>query len=170
MAHQLEHQEISSHQHNQHIKILVDNLQSPANYGMMIRAAEALGVKEIIFYSERFDTLTAKMKRSSRSAEKYIQVRFVKDFEAEIEQAKADEFEIISLEHTSDSQQIRMCNFNQKSKLLICGNEAIGVSDSLLEMSDYAVHLPMYGENSSMNVVMATSIALWEIIGADDVQ
>ncbi len=164
MEYQLEHQEITTQKHPLRLKLLVDNLQSPANFGMMTRMAEALGVEEIIFLSDEFSELTSKMKRSSRSAEKNLKVRFAQDLISEIQVLKKEDFEIIGLEYTSESKDITKLEFTQKSKALICGNEAYGISPELIRESDYCVHLPMYGKNTSMNVVMATSIALWELI------
>ncbi len=36
-------------------------------------------------------------------------------------------------------------------------------NDDLLEASDHCVHIPMLGMNSSMNVICAASIAVFEI-------
>jgi len=47
---------------------------------------------------------------------------------------------------------------------LIIGSENTGVSQDLLDASDVAVHIQMYGQNSSMNVAMATTIAVFELI------
>ena len=164
MEYQLEHQEITTQKHSKRLKLLIDNLQSPANYGMMVRMAEALGVEEIIFFSDQFSELSSKMKRSSRSAEKNIKVRFTQDLIFEIQALKEENFDIIGLEYTTESKDITKIDFNDKAKALICGNEAFGVSSEIIKSTDYCVHLPMYGKNTSMNVVMATSIALWEII------
>ena len=46
---------------------------------------------------------------------------------------------------------------------LILGNESKGVNDDLLEASDYCIHIPMLGMNSSMNVICAASIAVFEM-------
>ena len=35
----------------------------------------------------------------------------------------------------------------------------------LLDLSDHALHVPMYGENSSMNVATSCAIALYELTG-----
>ena len=52
----------------------------------------------------------------------------------------------------------------EKLLRLVLGSENTGVSESLLSLSDITTHIPMYGNNSSMNVVSAASIACYEII------
>ncbi|HCY81920.1 MAG TPA: RNA methyltransferase, partial [Xanthomarina gelatinilytica] len=41
--------------------------------------------------------------------------------------------------------------------------ENFGISETVLTLSDAIIHINMFGQNSSMNVVQATSIALYEI-------
>ena len=52
---------------------------------------------------------------------------------------------------------------DKNSKIaFIIGDENHGVSDAILKQCNVIVHIEMYGQNSSMNVVQATSIALYE--------
>ena len=46
---------------------------------------------------------------------------------------------------------------------LIVGSENAGVSQDLLNISDYTIHIPMFGQNSSMNVATACAIAVFEL-------
>ena len=73
-------------------------------------------------------------------------------------------FEIIALEIASNSKPLKevVIPENQKIALLI-GSEIDGISDELLKISNQIVHINMFGKNSSMNVVQAASIALYEI-------
>ena len=47
--------------------------------------------------------------------------------------------------------------------VLVIGDENFGISESILKQSDAVIHIDMFGHNSSMNVVQATNIALYEI-------
>jgi len=75
---------------------------------------------------------------------------------------------IIALEISSSSVDINSDEFRavlskQKPVCLILGSENTGVSETLLSLSDITAHIPMMGNNSSMNVVSAASIACFEI-------
>src|SRR5690606_40625554 len=50
-------------------------------------------LEEIIFFSQDIKTITTKIKRSSRSAEKYIRVRFTQNLEEELEKFKKEKLE-----------------------------------------------------------------------------
>ena len=47
--------------------------------------------------------------------------------------------------------------------MLVVGSERNGIQHEILTCADSVYHIPMYGQNSSMNVAQATSIALYEI-------
>jgi tRNA G18 (ribose-2'-O)-methylase SpoU len=71
----------------------------------------------------------------------------------------------VSLEITSESIDIEEFIVNGNGKIcLILGSENSGVSQALLDCSDVTIHIPMLGNNSSMNVANACSIAAYEII------
>jgi tRNA G18 (ribose-2'-O)-methylase SpoU len=46
---------------------------------------------------------------------------------------------------------------------LIVGNEVEGVSQALIDCSDHVIEIPQVGTKHSLNVTVATGIALWEI-------
>lgn len=48
--------------------------------------------------------------------------------------------------------------------VLIAGSESTGVPKALLTLCDASVHLPMYGQNSSMNVSVALGAAVYLLL------
>ena len=78
---------------------------------------------------------------------------------------KAKRYFIIALEITDSSTSLDDFTLNTNQPIaLIIGNENIGVSEDILKLADEIVHIKMFGENTSMNVVQATSITLYELI------
>jgi TrmH family RNA methyltransferase len=49
--------------------------------------------------------------------------------------------------------------------LFILGNEVDGVSKKLLEQSDIIAEIPMRGDKESLNVSVATGVALFRMLG-----
>jgi tRNA G18 (ribose-2'-O)-methylase SpoU len=77
---------------------------------------------------------------------------------------KTDNYTIYALEITKNSIPIHKASFKKNQKIaLVIGDENFGVSDEILKLSDGIFHIDMFGQNSSMNVVQATNIALYEI-------
>ena len=52
---------------------------------------------------------------------------------------------------------------------MIIGDENLGVSGNILVKVQDSIHINMFGDNSSMNVAMATGIALFELTKQYDV-
>ncbi len=159
---QLQHSEIKNSHHDLDIILIVENVISPSNCGMLIRTAEAFGVKQIFFISEEHTKLSPKMKRSSRSTEKYVDITFVKSSEEAL--MKLKNHELIALEYSNNSSDLNSFKANNKNIALIVGNERGGVSDFLLNEAKISIHIPMFGVNSSINVAVATGIALNQLI------
>ena len=92
-----------------------------------------------------------------------MQLVFKNDIDL-IKSLKNEGRHIISLEITSQSTPIHLTQFsNDKKIVVVIGDENFGISETILNISDSVIHIDMFGQNSSMNVVQATNIALYEI-------
>ena len=145
------------------ITLICDNVTNAPNIGSLLRISDALGVEELIFCGEN-SQLGKRMKKTSRSTEKYVSYKEESDILQVVTSLKAKRYFIIALEITDSSISLDdfLLNTNQPIALII-GNENIGVSEDILKLADEIVHIKMFGENTSMNVVQATSITLYEL-------
>jgi tRNA G18 (ribose-2'-O)-methylase SpoU len=104
------------------------------------------------------------MTKTSRATEKVVNFELQKDAVLVIKKLKQENHQIISLEITSNSKPLHQVQFNSdKPIVLVVGDENFGVSNDILKLSDSIIHVDMFGQNSSMNVVQAANIALYEI-------
>lgn len=145
------------------ITLVCENVTNAANVGSLFRTADAFGVEKLIFCGSPIP-LGRKMTKTSRSTEKHVPYERHEHTEDVVKNLKTLGYQIIALEIASTSSPLKDMRFkpNQPIALLI-GDENFGISEICLELSDYIVHIAMFGQNSSMNVVQATSIALYEI-------
>ena len=146
------------------VSILADNITLTKNIGALFRLCDSLGVEHLYLTGEAATSSDAKFSKVSRFTERSVAYSIEPDAIKTIEKLKQDGYTIISLELTSHSKNIREFDFSIAEKTcLILGNEAKGVDNALLEASDHCVHIPMLGMNSSMNVICAASIAVYEM-------
>lgn len=104
------------------------------------------------------------MTKTSRSTEKNVNYETSESISDVVQTLKEKNYQIISLEITSNSKPIHTFSFsNDKPIALIIGDENFGISESIIQNSDTILHIDMFGKNSSMNVVQATTIAFYEI-------
>jgi len=104
------------------------------------------------------------MKKTSRATENSVSHEVSENTLNIVQSLKNENYQIISLEITDSSKPIHAFQFSRKKPIaLIIGDENFGVSEDILKLSDTVIHINMFGQNSSMNVVQATNIALYEI-------
>lgn len=145
------------------IILVCDNVTNAPNVGSLFRIADAFGVEKLILCGETI-SLGRKITKTSRATEKVMTFEICKDIIHVVKNLKAQNHKIISLEITSTSSALHTMEFlGEQPIVLVIGDENFGVSDAILTISDAVVHIDMYGFNSSMNVVQATNIALYEI-------
>ena len=151
--------------------LILENLRSVENTGSIFRTAEGLGVSKIILVGttptplDRFGRKRADFAKVSLGAEEFISWEVGKSISSVIAELKDQGFEILALEQHPNSTNLK--NF-QTSELqnfaMIVGNEVEGISKEALEESDEMVEIPMRGKKESLNVSVATGVALFVLI------
>ena len=145
------------------ITLVCENVTNASNIGSLFRIADAFGVEKIIFCGNNIP-LGRKMTKTSRATEKVVKYEVVEDALKIVSSLKTKNYKCIALEITTNSKPIHAFKFlAQKAIALIIGDENFGVSDLILKQCEHTLHINMFGQNSSMNVVQATNIALYEI-------
>ena len=145
--------------------ILAHDIDVPMNIGSFFRIADAFGIEKIYLTGSSPIPPNAKIKKTSRSTEKYVSFLYEKNPLDVVKKLKAEGYTIICLEITSSSTDIRELTISDDEKVcLILGSENTGIYQELLDVSDKTIHIPMLGQNSSLNVATACSIATFEII------
>ncbi len=161
---QLDHNKTSFIKKQFPITLICDRVNSPANMGSLFRIADSFGVEQIYFCGEEITVMSKRMERTARSTHKIIPYHEEDDIIFVIDALKEKGYTILALEITENSVAIDTYQPNVGDKIaLVIGEENLGVSDQVLEKAANALHINMFGNNSSMNVATATAIALYEL-------
>jgi tRNA G18 (ribose-2'-O)-methylase SpoU len=148
--------------HNKKLIVLCDGIKSPANLGGLFRICDAFGVHKIIS-NEIIPIHSRRFIKSARNTNDQIPIQQGQLLTESILQLQLEGFETIGLEITTHSTPIQHFKPGPSSPLaLVVGNESRGISDEVLKLLPTVLHIPMYGHNSSMNVIQALAIALFE--------
>lgn len=161
---QLSHEQIVNSTHHKEILLVLDHIRTPNNIGLLLRTAEAFGVRKVFVISDEFTEITHNIQRVCRSVEKNISIDFFNNTDECLKKIPPH-FNIYSLEKTSNSESIYDTVLSFPA-VIVCGNERKGVSEKILQTSKKHIHIPMYGTNTSMNVAVATGICLANIVHA----
>mgnify|MGYP005990561613 CR=1 FL=1 len=158
---QLQHIEIENKQQQFPITIVCDAIRTPENIGMCFRISESFGVSKIYLHETSPSIENRIVKKTARNTLTQIQHETYTDFTQVINQLKSEGNTIIGIEITDQSINIQEFDFTTHKKIvLLLGSERNGIEN--INLVDKTVAIPMYGRNSSMNVIHSLSIALYE--------
>ena len=159
---QLSHKDIQNNQQQFPITIVCDAIRTPGNIGMCFRIAESFGVSKIYLHQSSPSTENNTVKRTARNTINQIEHTIYTNFNDTIRKLKEEGNTIIGIEITDKSIDIQDFNFrNLKKIVLLLGSERNGIKN--IEYLDHSICIPMFGRNSSMNVIHSLSIALYEV-------
>lgn len=159
---QLSHKDIQNQQQQFPITIMCDAIRTPENIGMCFRIAESFGVSKIYLHESSPATENNNVKRTARNTVNQVSHSTYNNFDNTIQQLKEEGNTIIGIEITDKSIDIQNFNFkNHKKIVLLLGSERNGIEN--IDHIDYSISIPMYGRNSSMNVIHSLGIALYEV-------
>lgn len=102
------------------------------------------------------------LKRVSRATEQFVPYEHLPDLTA-LQKLKMTK-SLIGLEWTNDSILYMKYQLPKEGCVLVLGNEERGISQEVLDLLDACVHIPMYGIKTSLNVVVAAGIVVYDFL------
>ena len=140
----------------------------------MFRTADGAGVNEIVLsgYSPVPPQKNAlyltdadkALKKTALGAEETVPWKKAASLSRLLSRLKKEGYEIVALEQDEGSVDYRECRPKERVALIV-GNEVDGVDEKILKQCDVILEIPMRGKKNSLNVSVATGIALYQIIG-----
>ena len=159
---QLHHTETENKQQQFPITIVCDAIRTPENIGMCFRISESFGVEKIYLHASSPSKENRIVQKTARNTIQQIPHETYTDFEQLIGDLKAAGNAIIGIEITDKSIDIQDFDFLAHQKIvLLLGSERNGIQN--INLVDTTVAIPMFGKNSSMNVIHSLAIALYEV-------
>ncbi|MFA7209489.1 MAG: RNA methyltransferase [Parcubacteria group bacterium] len=154
--------------------IIAHNIRSAHNVGAIFRSCDGAGVKKIFLtgYSQKPAEESKENKskpekmleKTALGAQLSVAWEGADDLVTLIEKLKKEGVRIVALEKTEGSVDIK--KFKPVFPMaLILGHEVDGVKDEILRMCDAVIEIPMRGKKESLNVSVATGVAIYEILG-----
>lgn len=156
--------------------LVLDNIRSAYNVGSILRTADAVGVERVICIGttpypalsqdSRPGHVTARntkeIAKTALGAEQTISISYEPELRATLEMLKNTGVTIIALEQSGKSTNL--FDFTYKEPIaLVIGNEINGVHPDNLALADHILEIPMSGTKESLNVAVATGIALYQL-------
>ncbi len=142
--------------------LILDRITDVRNFGAIARAAECAGVDAIIIPDKGSAPVTGDAMKTSAGALNYIALCREKDLKKTLKFLRENGIQVIGC---TEKASKTIYEVEAKGPVaLIMGSEEDGISDILLRDADELAKIPMKGKIGSLNVSVATGVALYEII------
>ena len=162
--------------------MVLHNIRSCYNVGAILRTAEGFGAKKVILsgYTPRIhdqkllphlrDKLDKEIHKTALDAENLLDIYASDDIISTLKKLHQQGWQIIGLENNINVPNIyRLGSPDLKQILsdkiiLVLGEEVKGINNSLYDIIDLFIEIPMRGQKESFNVSVAAGIAMYGII------
>ena len=140
--------------------LMLDSIQDPRNLGACLRCANAAGVDCVIVNKDGSAPINAVVHKTSAGAINKLKIFQVTNLVRTIKSLQAQELWVIGLDGDVTTS-IYDINFID-STVIVIGTEGKGLRQLTKKTCDQLVTIPMIGNVESLNVSVATGIALFE--------
>lgn len=147
---------------NNNLILLLDSINDPGNLGTIIRMSEACGINDVILTNNCTDVYSPKVLRSCMGSSFRINIYEIEDAINIINQLKNNNYTIYSTKMNTNTNYYDI-NYKNNKSVIVFGNEANGISEEILNISDKKIKIPMKGQIESLNVAMSASIICYEV-------
>lgn len=140
--------------------IILDHLTDPHNFGAIIRTCESKGIKSIIIPKDRSVLVNDTVYKTSEGAIDNVKIIMVTNIINAINKLKEMNYFVYCAD--MDGQDYRNVDYAPK-KVLIIGNEGMGISSAVKKNSDVVVAIPMKGKINSLNASVSAGIIIYRM-------
>ncbi|TSC58735.1 MAG: tRNA/rRNA methyltransferase SpoU [Candidatus Peregrinibacteria bacterium Greene0416_62] len=144
------------------IILLAHNIRSLWNIGALFRSCDCFAVEKLILSGYTATPPRREIAKTALGADEWIAWEKVEDLKSIIEQLRNVGWRIVGLEQSDRSIVLDEYVPHEKTCLIV-GHEVLGVPEEILKLCDDVVHIPMLGKKKSLNVSVATGIALHQL-------
>jgi len=140
--------------------LLLEDVQDPGNVGTLIRTAAAFNFSGVILSNKCADPLSQKCIQSTAGAVLSVWIRKTTRYLEFIEKLKKNGYSLIAADLKGmEDPSILHC---QDKLLLALGNEASGLSESILNVSNHRFKIPIIRQQAeSLNVAACGAICMY---------
>lgn len=156
--HDLE-QLLSQHEHP--FLLALDQVTDPHNLGACIRTAAAMGVQAVIVPRDRSASLTPTARKVAAGGAEKVKFIQVTNLGKTLAALKQQQVKVVGTLLDQEAMPITHCDLTG-ALVLVMGAEDTGIRPINQAQCDEKVYIPMAGDLQSLNVSVATGMALYE--------
>jgi 23S rRNA (guanosine2251-2'-O)-methyltransferase len=162
--------------------VVLDNVRSSYNVGSILRSCDGAGIAKVFccgitpyprLQNESrpehvIASNTRQIHKAGLDAEEVVNIEHFADSVECIKQLKSQGNFIIALENkVKHTKNLFSFTTTDKKLALVVGSETDGLDQTILTLCDVILEIPMKGEKNSLNVSVASGIAMYQLQNVD---
>lgn len=157
--------EIAKSMQKNPITIICDNVLDTYNVGSIFRLADAVAAQNVLLCGATLTPPNSRIKKASINTTGWVNWEYAASAVEAIERLKKQTpgISIVAVEQDVRSKPFYQVNYEFPLAIVV-GHETTGVTKDVLDMADMIVEMPMWGINTSLNVMVSCGIILYEIM------
>jgi RNA methyltransferase, TrmH family len=145
----------------ENVYIALDRVRDPGNLGTILRTADAAGAKGVILIGDSVDPFSVETVRATMGS--IFAMPVARASEAGFLAFRKSFKGLVAGTHLLGAVDYRSIDYRGKPTLLLMGNEQAGLTEALTSACDRLIRIPQEGRADSLNLAVATAVALYEI-------
>ncbi len=149
--------------------VVLDNIRSAHNVGSAFRTCDSFKVDRLLLCGICATPPSAEIRKSALGAEESVPWEYAKDTLEVVSRLRKEGYTVVSVEQTVASVSLEKFKpwacpsegSGTEKYALIFGNEVDGVSQEVVDASDFSLEIPQFGTKHSLNVSVAVGVILW---------
>jgi 23S rRNA (guanosine2251-2'-O)-methyltransferase len=142
--------------------LVLDGVTDPHNLGACLRTAEAAGATAVVVPKDKAAGITPTVRRASAGAADRVAFFTVTNLARTLKALKERGVWLVGLDSDSDQEFYRLDLTGAIA--IVMGSEGEGMRRLTRESCDFVARIPMRGGTESLNVSVATGVALFEAL------
>jgi len=144
--------------------VVLDNVRSLNNVGSVFRTSDAFLIESIYLCGVSATPPNNEIRKTALGAEDSMNWKYFDDTNIAITELINLGYKIISIEQAEQSISLEDFEIDKNTKYaIVFGHEVKGVSQNIVDMSDYCVEIPQFGTKHSFNISVSVGIVLWDL-------
>jgi len=146
--------------------IVLDNVRSLNNVGSIFRTADAFIVEAVYLCGITATPPHREIHKTALGATESVEWSYFDSAADAVRVLKSKGYTIVSVEQADEAVSLdRLIVEAGEKYALVFGHEIKGVSEEVVNLSDFCIEIPQYGTKHSFNVAVSAGIVLWELAG-----
>ena len=145
------------------LAVVLDSVRSAFNVGSVFRSCDAFKVDRLLLCGICAVPPSAESHKSALGAEDSVPWQYFENTLDAVSMLRSEGWKIVSVEQTVNSRKLgEFVPVEGEKYALIFGNEVDGVSQDVVDASDFSIEIPQWGPKHSLNVAVCAGVVLWD--------